>query len=507
MNFLKRAFHSTKAKKGRTLLLTFVFSAILVFILAGLTIQSASLTAAENAKKSMGATVTLSANMENAMKNMQNNSSDSDSESERPDPGSFSMTPVNLDDVEKIAALDNLSYYTISSSTTVNASSFDAISSDSSDDSSDSSNQGGPQMPQMASQGDISLSGTNDTSTASSFKEGTAEIIEGVGITADDVDSNDAVIETNLAEANDISVGDTIKVESDDTTYKLKVVGIYESTESADSRSMQMASLNPYNTIYTSYTLTNEIKGDDYDNTADSVVFTLTDPEKMDAFVKAAKKTGLDTDEFSLTTNDQVYQQMVQPLENVKSFANKIVLLVAIAGTVILALIIMLTIRERKYEIGVLMSLGEKRVKIIGQFFAELVVVLIVAMVIAGVSGKFVGDAVGQQLIEQQTTTATTTTTTQQGQGGPGGGGGAPGGQQGGAPSGMPSGGGAPGGQGGPGMQASSGTQDQISDLDITLSLKELVELGGFGLGISFLAVIIASIGIMRMKPKKILIS
>ncbi len=46
MNFLKRAFHSTKAKKGRTLLLTFVFSAILVFILAGLTIQSASLTAA-----------------------------------------------------------------------------------------------------------------------------------------------------------------------------------------------------------------------------------------------------------------------------------------------------------------------------------------------------------------------------------------------------------------------------------------------------------------------------
>lgn len=487
MNFLKRAFHSTKAKKGRTLLLTFVFSAILVFILAGLTIQSASLTAAENAKKSMGATVTLSTNMENAMKNMQK-SSDSDSESERPDPGSFSMTPVNLDDVEKIAALDNLSYYTIASSTTVNASSFDAISSDSSDDDSEQANQGGPQMPQMQSQGDISLSGTNDTSTASAFAEGTAEIIEGVGITTDDADSNNAVIETNLAEANDISVGDTIKVESDDTTYKLKVVGIYESTQSADSRSMQMASLNPYNTIYTSYTLTNTIKGDDYDNTADSVVFTLTDPEKMDAFVKAAEKTGLDTDEFSLTTNDQVYQQMVQPLENVKSFANKIVLLVAIAGTVILALIIMLTIRERKYEIGVLMSLGEKRVKIIGQFFAELVVVLIIAMVIAGVSGKFVGDAVGQQLIEQQTTT-----TTSQGQGGPGGGG-APGG----GPSNM---------QGGPGMQDSNATQQQIDDLDITLSLKELVELGGFGLGISFLAVIIASIGIMRMKPKKILIS
>ena len=70
------------------------------------------------------------------------------------------------------------------------------------------------------------------------------------------------------------------------------------------------------------------------------------------------------------------------------------------------------------------------------------------------------------------------------------------------APSNMPS--------GGPGMGGNAQATDmqqQISDLDITLSIKELMELGGFGLGISFLAVLIASIGIMRMKPKKILIS
>lgn len=507
MNFLKRAFYSTKAKVGRSLLLTFVFSAILIFILAGLTIQSASLTAAENAKKSMGATVTLSANMENAMKEMQENNDSSDGE--RPDPGSFSITPIDLDDVEAITALDNLSYYSLSSTTTVNAKSFDAISSEDSSDDSDSEQQGrgGMQMPEMASQGDISISGTNATATASSFTGGTAEIIDGVGITEDDADSNKAVIETNLAEANDIAVGDTIKVKGDDKTYKLSVVGIYKSTESTDSRSMQMASLNPYNTIYTSYTFANKVKGSDYKNTADSVVFNLTDPEKMDAFVKAAKATGLDTDTYSLTTNDQVYQQMVQPLDNVKSFANKIVILVAVAGTVILALIVMLTIRERKYEIGVLMSLGEKRSKIIAQFFAELVFVLVIALAVAGVSGQFVGNAVGKQLIEQQTTTQTTDTSSNA-QGGPGMGGGQGGPQGGGqAPSGMPSG----GGQGGPGMggnmSQAADTQQQISDLDITLSMKELIELGGFGLGISFLAVIIASIGIMRMKPKKILIS
>lgn len=488
MNFLKRAFYSTKAKVGRSLLLTFVFSAILIFILAGLTIQSESLTAAENAKKSMGATVTLSANMENAMKDMQKNSN----EGQRPDPGSFNLTPVDLDDVEKITALNNLSYYTMASTTTVDAKSFEAISSEESSNTSEQSTPSGMKMPQMTSQGDISISGTNATATTTSFKGGTAEIIDGVGITDEDMDSNKAVIEITLAQANDLTVGDMIKIERDDKTYKLNIVGIYKTTESTDSRSMQMASLNPYNTIYTSYTFANKVKGSDYKNTADSVVFHVTDPEKMPAFVKAATATGLDTDTYSLTTNDQQYQQMVQPLDNVKSFANKIVLLVAIAGTVILALIVMLTIRERKYEIGVLMSLGEKRSKIIAQFFAELIFVLALALVVAGVSGQFVGNAVGKQLIEQQTTTQTSDATSSAQQG--------PGGGQ--APSNMPS--------GGPGMGGNAQATDmhqQISDLDITLSIKELMELGGFGLGISFLAVLIASIGIMRMKPKKILIS
>lgn len=253
---------------------------------------------------------------------------------------------------------------------------------------------------------------------------------------------------------------------------------------------MQIASLNPYNKIYTSYTFANTLKGSDYKNTADSIVYTLENPEQVDAFVKAAKKAGVDTDTYTLQTNDQVYQQMIEPLKNVESFAQKIVLLVSIAGTIILALIVILTIRERKYEIGVLLSLGESRVKIIAQFFSEMLIVLIMAMVIAGVSGQFVGNMVGQQLLDQQTTTQTATTQDAGQQRGPGGQGGPRGG----------------GGFGGFGAN-SVAEAEQIKELDITLSLQELVELGGFGLAISFLSVILASIGIMRMQPKKILIS
>ncbi|WP_102692890.1 ABC transporter permease [Rummeliibacillus pycnus] len=515
MNFIKRAFYSTKAKKGRTLLLTFVFSAILIFILAGLTIQSASLKATENAKKSMGATVTLTTNMKNAFKkvNSSSESKSSDNKNDRPDPGSFSITPVDLKTINTLAKLDNVSSYSISSSTSVNAKSFDSISSDdqsSTDKSGENQNSqqvgpaGGMRIMRMTA-GDITIQGTNSTATASKFTNGTAKIIKGVGITAKDEGTNKAVIETNLAKANNITVGDTIKVtntENEDTVYKLKVVGIYKSSETADARSMRIEALNPYNAIYTSYTFANKMKGSEYKDTADSVVYTLSDPEKMNTFVKQAKKAGLDTDTYSLTTNNQVYEQMIQPLTNVESFAHKIVILVSVAGTVILALIVILMIRERKYEIGVLLSLGEKRKKIISQFFTELLVVLVIALCIAGISGKFVGNVVGKQLLEQQATTTVSASYGQRGQGGSWQGGG-PGQMQG---QGESKNGGAE--RAFANFGASSAAEaKQIKNLTITLSLKELVELGGLGLAISFLAIIIASIGVMRMQPKKILIS
>lgn len=52
MNFMKRAWKSTKVKWGRSLLLFAVFTAILIFVLAGLTIRSAAEEAANQAQKS-----------------------------------------------------------------------------------------------------------------------------------------------------------------------------------------------------------------------------------------------------------------------------------------------------------------------------------------------------------------------------------------------------------------------------------------------------------------------
>lgn len=504
MNYMKRAIQSLWAKKGRSIIMIAVFSAILIFVLAGLTIRSGADLATTNAKKSVGATVTLSTNREAMFKQ-----SDSEDENSRPDPGSFERTPVNLSDAKKIAKLSNVKSYSFEASTSADKSSgIEPISSDSdaSNDSTENTEEstdeqmagfGGGGAPGGMSQGDFQIKGVSESSSYSEFSAGTASLVEGEAITSADEGTNNVLIEQSLAEANDLSVGDKFKIkDSDDKDVEVTIKGIYKTSDSGDSMSAQFNFMNPSNTIFSSYTMVNTLTGSE-GKTIDSAVYNLEDPKDMDSFVKQANKL-IDTDTFSLETNDQMYQQMLQPLNNVSSFAKNIVILVAAAGVIILTLIIMLSIRERKYEIGVLLSLGESRMKVISQFFVEIFICMIFALGIAAASGNVVGNAVGNQLLSQQTTSQNV-----EGQeanaagnnGGPGGQGQMPGGGNGG-----PRGGGQMGGN--PFTQT-----EEIQELNISVKPMEILSLAGIGLGISLFSIVLSSAGILRLNPKKILIS
>ncbi|MFI3836173.1 ABC transporter permease [Streptococcus equinus] len=515
MNFFKRAWLVTKAKKGRTGLLILVTSAILIFVLAGLTIKNAANSAVESAKSKAGATVTLSVNREAMMKAFKpdsENSSDSNESSDDSSDDSSAVTSVDLATAKSIAEKDDVASYLFTTTTTATAGDgISAIStSSSSDDASDSastdSNQ--PDRGGMMASGDFTITGVNSTDYVADFTSGTSEIKKGVGITSDTAD-NSAVISSDLADENDLSVGDTFTVsttvDDTETSYTLTVVGIYDNSSTATTAQMMSNASNPQNNIYTNLTTANTMKGET--DTLDSAVYTLSNPKNMDAFVKEIK-SDIDTDSYSVTSSDEIYEQMLSPLNNISSIAQNIVILVAVAGAVILTLIVILSIRERRYEIGVLMSLGENRLKIIGQFFTELLMVTVVSLVIASFAGNFVGNALGNQLLSSSTSTEQTTQNAGPGAGGPGQDTKSSDSNTDTNSNQKPS---APGNGGGRGMgnmvaMATSSSQE-IDDLDIKLTGTDVAKLGGIALLISFVSTILASIGIIRMKPKDILTS
>lgn len=501
MNFIKRGLLSLWAKKGRTLLLCAVFSAILIFVLAGLTIKSAAEKATENAQNSLGATVTLAASREAMFGGGQNDTSTSDSSStdSKSERREFTSTPVKVSDAEKIAALDNVKSYVLVTSGTATAgdgiepiTSSDTTSSSSTSDSSQQGpgGMGGGDMGGNMQTGDFTITGVSSSANYSSFSDGTATLEDGESLTADDAGTNNVLIEETLAESNDLSVGDTFKLTDSDGENEVTVTvkGIYSTTESASGIAAQVSMLNPVNTIYSYYTLANTLSGNTDEDTVDSAIYTLSEPSKVTAFTEAAEKL-IDTDTYDLTTDDQLYQSMITPLENVSSFAKNIVILVAVAGIIILTLIVMLMIRERRYEIGVLLSMGESRAKMIFQFFTEMFVTMLIALVIATFTGNIVGNVVGNQLLSQETTTSQTDTQTQQG-----------GNNQQGNQNGVPG-----GGQMG-GFNTAVQGSTEIDDLNITVQPKEVAILAGLGLVISFFSILLSSFGILRLNPKKILI-
>ena len=325
--------------------------------MSGLTIKSAADAAIQNAKNEAGASVTLQVNRESMMKKDQSSSSSNSNE-----PPKMEMTPISLSVAQKIAKMNGVKSYSFISTTTASAGSgIKAISSSESSSSSNSndSKQFGGRGPEI--QGDFTVAGVNATSTYSEFTKGTNTITSGAGITSSTSD-NEAVIEESLASANNLKVGSTFEitttVNSETKTFKLKVVGIYKSSASIDSAQVRNTAMNPSNKIFVNLATANTMKGTS--DTVDSAVFNISNPENLSNFASEAKG-GIDTSKYQIVTSDEIYKQMLQPLNNVSTFAQNIVILVAIAGAVILTLIVILSIRERRYEIGVLMSLGESR--------------------------------------------------------------------------------------------------------------------------------------------------
>ncbi|KSZ40934.1 ABC transporter [Listeria monocytogenes] len=486
-----------KARKGRSVLQLIIFTVVCVLILSGFTIQSAADKASELAREQLGGTVTLTVDREKQMQTMREEASSSDSSSTESKP-QFQSSPIDVSDANDLAKLNHVASYNYYSSTQALASGFDPIessgdTSSSNDESSTTAEtqgpgvgQGGPQMVDA----DLSISGLLDSATSTDFEAGTSELTSGVAITSADKDKNVAMVEENLAEENDWKVGDSFTVTSSDgnTKVTLKIVGIYKTTDSGSDMAQNFSFLNPYNKVYVPYTVANTIKGSDYKNTVDSAVYTMDDAANISAFEKEAKKVdSIDWDTFKLDANDTLYQQMIGPINSVASFSKNVVYIVSIAGALILGLLVMMQVRDRKYEMGVLLAIGEKRGKLIAQFFVEILIVALVSFGLAAASSHYVAQLAGNQLLAQQNSSTNETTTSTENRG--------------------PGGGGGQGGPGGFGQSVSNLTKntEQIKELDIQVTLEDMLKMGGIGIGIAFISVLLPAALVLRMNPKTIL--
>ncbi|MDX8362074.1 ABC transporter permease [Cytobacillus sp. IB215316] len=475
MNFLKRAFLSVTARKGKSMLLVFVFSVICVLVLAGLSIQTAAQKSSELARQQLGGEVTLQVDREKLM------AEGGQQQSEGRQQGRMQSVPVPVESATALLSLDNIKGYNYYSSASGLAEDFEPIVSETIDEEETNTGQGGFNNPgnMRGVQADISVQGVLFTDSVETFLNDEASIVEGRHLTEEDIGEDVAVIEQNLAIANDLAIGDRLTIQRTDETSSvmLEIVGIYETTELVDDQAASFDFLNPYNRVYTPYTTASSLKSEDYEDAIDYAVYFMDDPANIQSFIdEASLESTIDFDVFKLDANDQLYEQMIGPIENVASFSTNVVYLVTIAGAIILGLIVMMSIRERKYEMGVLLAIGEKKWKLMGQFLVEILVVAVIALGISAVSGNVVAGQIGDQLLSQEIQQSEETASNP-----------------------------ASFGQRMPRQVQQQIDVEPVNELQIDVTAGDLSMLGMIGLLIAILSTLIPSMSILSLQPKTIL--
>ena len=383
---IKNALVSLKKNIGKTILLFVIIVVITNLVIAGLSIQSATQKSMDQIRSSLGNDVTLSVDFRNMMKNREPGAAVSNE---------TSLTTTMADTLKDLKYVENYNYQI---STSANSDSINAVESET-DNNQQDTNRHDNQKNQNSTQGDFTISANTTMKYLDSFTNNNYKVTDGRLLTIQDQNTNNCVIETNLASDNNLKVGDTFTinttVNNETITQELTIVGLYEiqSTDNIGGAHFN----NPVNTIYTDLSIGQTLT--ESSENIISAIYYLDDPENAEAFVGLAKKkSDIDFDAFSLDANDHLYQQNTSSLESMQSFAKMFVWIVVIAGSAILCLILALTIRNRYYEIGVLLSLGQSKVKIIAQQLIEIGLIAVVAFVISLGTGQLTSHYMGNML-------------------------------------------------------------------------------------------------------------
>lgn len=242
------------------------------------------------------------------------------------------------------------------------------------------------------------------------------QLADGRQITPED--EHKAMVSKEVAELNGLSVGDTLHAgvvegvsgwqpEHAGTQVDFEIVGIYSVTRSEPASPSTPESELQENVVFTDINTAKElyqIKFPDRPaaqyNYSSGIMLFLDDPAQMEQTVADLKaKPYADWDGFIISENNARYEQTADAIQKAETISFFLLLVILVLSVGILALILLMWTRERMTEVGILISLGISPKAITGQivlenYYVALPSFLIAALLSLGLSGV-IGNAIG----------------------------------------------------------------------------------------------------------------
>lgn len=369
MRFLKHGLLSIIRKPTKAIMIFVIMFVVFSMVFTGIIINNSVTQSKEFIRRGLGAIVEYKTNYAVALTGVEEVSEDE-------------MT-LSMTTVEAISKDSRIDKTYISQSTEIMSNKY-------------KSSTDGQIMVDMDNGGSyFSLKATSDGDDID-FENKTSKIIDGKNISQVDLSTvnNPIVVSVAFAKKNELLVGEEVEFSTfmSQELIKFTIVGIYET----DSKQM-------FDVIYTADSTFDNFPDSQYGPlmTQKTVYFKLKDPLEVDSFIKDNSEK-LPSKYTVLDAGNSEYEKLTRPL-NLMSVISKIFIgIVFIAGTVIVIALVAIFVRDRKFEVGLLLSSGESKNKIIAQFIFEIAIVAIIAFLLALLLSTQTANYVSEWIIENQ---------------------------------------------------------------------------------------------------------
>ena len=217
----------------------------------------------------------------------------------------------------------------------------------------------------------VMMNGITSTKNNIDFKSEVLKLEKGRHI--EENDQNKILVHEKFASMNNLNLGDKIKLEQNGKTVEFEVVGIFSGEKTNNFEGLSSDFIE--NTVYTDYNSSQKLLDYSSNNKVTSVEYGVNNPAELNDIIKNVESLGINN--ISVSKSNKNYELVTSSVESITKLTNMIRIGGVIVGVVVLSLVLMFWIRERLYEIGVLLSLGISKINLILQFVVETLMVTI----------------------------------------------------------------------------------------------------------------------------------
>ena len=262
--------------------------------------------------------------------------------------------------------------------------------------------------------------GNTTTEQYGQFRSGSFELVEGRHITASD--QFKALVSDEFAKLNALTVGDHITLsqraglagypnpnEIWGMPHGIEIIGIYHVNGYQPTTRWTAETDITYNWLLTDIETVEYFKrigdvyvydGREHELRYRNVTFFVDDPSQLDAIMDSVRDIkSFDSSLYTISADDTMYKSTVEPLNSIRNIVAVIVGIIVVGCTIVLCVVFTMWVRSRRKEIAIYLSLGFRKIEIIGQFVLEATIVALVALALTFVTCQQVPDLIGNRML------------------------------------------------------------------------------------------------------------